>query len=27
MRFFLEQYRRFTNGEPLQNVVNKTLGY
>jgi phosphoglycerate dehydrogenase-like enzyme len=27
MRFFLEQYRRFTNGEPLQNVVNKNLGY
>jgi phosphoglycerate dehydrogenase-like enzyme len=27
MRFFLDQYRRFTNGEPLENVVNKTLGY
>ncbi len=27
MRFFLEQDRRFSNGEPLENVVNKTLGY
>jgi len=27
MRFFLDQYRRFTNGEPLENVVDKTLGY
>lgn len=27
MRFFLEQDRRFTNGEPLTNVVNKSLGY
>jgi phosphoglycerate dehydrogenase-like enzyme len=27
MRFFLEQYRRFENGEPLENVVNKSLGY
>ncbi len=27
MRFFLEQDRRFTNGEPLENVVTKTLGY
>jgi phosphoglycerate dehydrogenase-like enzyme len=27
MRFFLEQDRRFANGEPLENVVNKTLGY
>ena len=27
MRFFLEQDRRFTNGEPLENVVNKSLGY
>jgi phosphoglycerate dehydrogenase-like enzyme len=27
MRFFLEQYRRFANGEPLENVVNKSLGY
>jgi len=27
MRFFLEQYRRFINGEPLENVVNKNLGY
>jgi phosphoglycerate dehydrogenase-like enzyme len=25
--FFLEQYRRFSNGEPLQNVVDKSLGY
>ncbi len=27
MRFFLEQERRFTQGEPLQNVVDKHLGY
>jgi phosphoglycerate dehydrogenase-like enzyme len=27
MQFFLEQDRRFTNGEPLQNVVDKHLGY
>jgi phosphoglycerate dehydrogenase-like enzyme len=27
MRFFLEQDRRFSNGEPLENVVNKSLGY
>ena len=27
MRFFLEQYDRFRKGEPLQNVVNKQLGY
>ena len=27
MRFFLEQYARFTNGEPLLNVVDKRLGY
>ena len=27
MRFFLQQYHRFTNGEPLENVVNKDLGY
>jgi phosphoglycerate dehydrogenase-like enzyme len=27
MRFFLEQDRRFTNGEPLENIVTKTLGY
>ena len=27
MRFFVEQSRRFTNGEPLQNVVDKHLGY
>jgi phosphoglycerate dehydrogenase-like enzyme len=27
MRFFLEQDRRFSNGEPLENVVNKRLGY
>jgi phosphoglycerate dehydrogenase-like enzyme len=27
MRFFLEQDRRFANGEPLENVVTKTLGY
>jgi phosphoglycerate dehydrogenase-like enzyme len=27
MRFFLEQYGRFLNGEPLKNRVNKRLGY
>jgi phosphoglycerate dehydrogenase-like enzyme len=27
MRFFLRQYERFRNGEPLENVVNKRLGY
>ncbi|HLJ79434.1 MAG TPA: D-2-hydroxyacid dehydrogenase [Acidobacteriaceae bacterium] len=27
MRFFLRQYERFTRGEPLQNVVDKRLGY
>ncbi len=27
MNFFLEQYERFSKGEPLKNVVNKQLGY
>jgi phosphoglycerate dehydrogenase-like enzyme len=27
MRFFMEQYGRFTKGASLENVVNKTLGY
>ncbi len=27
MRFFLEQYERFSKGEPLKNVVEKHLGY
>jgi phosphoglycerate dehydrogenase-like enzyme len=27
MRFFLEQNRRFSAGEPLENIVTKTLGY
>lgn len=27
MRFFLRQYERFRLGEPLENVVNKRLGY
>ena len=27
MHFFLEQYNRFQNGEPLKNIVNKRLGY
>ena len=27
MQFFLEQDHRFSNGEPLQNIVNKSLGY
>jgi phosphoglycerate dehydrogenase-like enzyme len=27
MRFFLLQYERFSNGQPLENVVEKRLGY
>jgi phosphoglycerate dehydrogenase-like enzyme len=27
MRFFLDQFERFRKGEPLMNVVNKSLGY
>jgi phosphoglycerate dehydrogenase-like enzyme len=27
MQFFLAQFERFRNGEPLKNVVNKKLGY
>jgi phosphoglycerate dehydrogenase-like enzyme len=27
MRFFLEQYDRFEKSQPLQNIVNKRLGY
>jgi Phosphoglycerate dehydrogenase and related dehydrogenases len=27
MRFFLEQYQRFSAGEPLHNIVQKHLGY
>jgi phosphoglycerate dehydrogenase-like enzyme len=27
MRFFLEQYGRFQQGEPLKNIVNKRSGY
>jgi phosphoglycerate dehydrogenase-like enzyme len=27
MQFFLDQYRRFIHGEPLENVVDKSLGY
>jgi phosphoglycerate dehydrogenase-like enzyme len=27
VQFFLDQYHRFSNGEPLQNVVDKSLGY
>ena len=27
MRFFVTQFERFAKGEPLQNVVNKKLGY
>ena len=27
MRFFLDQYARFEKGEPLNNIVNKRLGY
>jgi len=27
MQFFIDQYQRFRKGEPLLNVVDKTLGY
>jgi phosphoglycerate dehydrogenase-like enzyme len=27
MRFFLLQYERFSNGQPLENIVEKHLGY
>jgi phosphoglycerate dehydrogenase-like enzyme len=27
MKFFLEQFERFRQGQPLMNVVDKTLGY
>lgn len=27
MRFFLKQYERFCKGEPLENIVDKHLGY
>jgi phosphoglycerate dehydrogenase-like enzyme len=27
MQFFLDQYRRFASGQPLQNIVEKHLGY
>jgi phosphoglycerate dehydrogenase-like enzyme len=27
MRFFLSQFERFSQGKPLENVVNKKLGY
>jgi phosphoglycerate dehydrogenase-like enzyme len=27
MQFFVEQYQRFLKGEPLENVVDKQLGY
>lgn len=27
MRFFLKQYERFSNGETLENIVEKRLGY
>jgi phosphoglycerate dehydrogenase-like enzyme len=27
MELFIAQYERFRKGEPLLNVVNKTLGY
>jgi phosphoglycerate dehydrogenase-like enzyme len=27
MQFFLEQYQRFSSGQPLQNLVEKHLGY
>lgn len=27
MRFFIKQYERFADGEPLENIVEKHLGY
>jgi phosphoglycerate dehydrogenase-like enzyme len=27
MRFFVLQYERFSNGQPLENIVQKHLGY
>ncbi len=27
MQFFIDQFERYRNGEPLKNVVNKRLGY
>jgi len=27
MQFFLKQYERFSNGQPLKNIVEKRLGY
>jgi len=27
MRFFLAQYQRFSSGQPIQNIVEKHLGY
>ena len=27
MRFFVEQFDRFSKGVPLQNIVDKKLGY
>jgi phosphoglycerate dehydrogenase-like enzyme len=27
MQFFLAQYQRFASGQPLENIVNKRLGY
>jgi hypothetical protein len=27
MRFFIEQFERFRSGVPLQNIVEKKLGY
>ena len=27
MRFFLQQYDRFSTGQPLENIVEKHLGY
>jgi phosphoglycerate dehydrogenase-like enzyme len=27
MEFYLENYKRFANGEPLLNVTDKRLGY
>ncbi len=27
MDFFLQQYTRFTTGQPLENIVDKHLGY
>jgi phosphoglycerate dehydrogenase-like enzyme len=27
MRFFIENFQRFVNGQPLENIVDKRAGY